>query len=225
MSTLRSLALVITAVALVGCSGGTPNTSAPATPTPTAEVTTEAPPASQTPSSEPSSEPTAEASTSSEPTGTPTGTSSPSASTDPAEDAARYAAVVPSFEQYWAVVNETYLAGGAAEPTQGMRDTMTGNQLQYWTDAFAKFKEAENSYEGRNVVVYANPKSVALKPDGGEAQVEYCVDMSQTKAFDVDGRPLTKEGLFQKGTAGLLWEKGRWKVAGFLAGSGFVASC
>lgn len=221
MSTSQRVLAAVVMLALSGCTGPEP-TQPPSTPpatSPTMASTTAEPPDSPTPSPSEDTEPTAP------PSPSATGSATSTATTDPAEDAARFATVVPAFEQYWSVINETYAAGGAAEATPGMRDTMTGDQLTYWVDAFAKFKAAENSYSGQNKVVYATTKSVALKPDDGTATVEFCVDMSQTRAVDVDGRPLKKEGLFQKGVAGLLWREGRWKVAGFLEGTGFVAQC
>lgn len=106
-----------------------------------------------------------------------------------------------------------------------MKQVMTGGQLEFWEESFADFAEQDRRYEGKNEVTTANPTIVELGPESGTAEIEYCVDMSQTRAFASDGAPLDKDGDYQSGVAGLVWVDGRWKVAGFTPESGVVASC
>ena len=141
------------------------------------------------------------------------------------EDAERWAAVVPAFREYWDVINETYAAGGAPEATVRMKQVMNGSQLDFWERVFADFDEQERRYEGENVVTGANPTFVRIGPDNGDAEVSFCVDMSETRAFEADGSPLDKDGDYQEGVAGMKWVDGRWKVVGFTPETGFVSSC
>ncbi len=151
------------------------------------------------------------------PTATP-----PEAGTD---EAARWAATVPAFEEYWEVINDTYAAGGAPEATERMKRTMTGTQLDFWEKFFADFAKQDRYYEGENLVTGANATLVEIGPESGTAEIEYCVDMSDTTAFESNGDPLVKDGDYQSGVAGLVWIDGRWKVAGFTPESGVVPSC
>lgn len=148
--------------------------------------------------------------------------SSPEPGTDEAEN---WTAAVPAFREYWEVINETYAAGGAAEPTDGMQRTMTGSQLEFWEKFCADFAAQDRQFEGENVVTAANPRMVQVGPDSGTAEIEYRVDMSGTTAFESNGDPLVKDGDYQSGVSGLLWVDGRCKVAGFTPESGVVPLC
>lgn len=142
-----------------------------------------------------------------------------------AEEAERWAAIVPAFEEYWDVVNETYAAGGAAAPTDRMKKTMTGEQLDFWEKSFGNWEEQGRRFEGENQVTWATVAFAAIGSDSGQADVEFCVDMSETRAFESNGDALTKDGDFQKGVAGLEWADNRWKVAGFKEETAYVTSC
>lgn len=141
------------------------------------------------------------------------------------DEAQRIAAVVPAFHEYWDVINQTYADGGAAEATPDMERIMTSGQLDYWVNAFSNWKEKGHRYEGVNRVLYATSKLVSLEADGGVADVEFCVDMSGTRAFDAQDNPLHKDGLYQSGVAVLEWIDGGWKVAGYREGTANKDQC
>lgn len=208
-------AACVAALFAAGCSGADDaSETTPAAPPSTAVDASEPAPATQSASPEPA--PATEEPGRSKGPEAPETAATPELSGDEAE---RYALVASSFRAYWDVINQTYADGGAEQPTEDMLRVMTGQQLSFWSETFAKWKADGNRYEGVNVVLYANPKQVSLSEAGGVADVEFCVDMRNTRAFDADGNPLNKDGRYQSGVAVLEWVEGAWKVAGHREGT------
>ena len=148
--------------------------------------------------------------------------STPSLAGDEAE---RFELAASAFGVYWDVINQTYADGGAEQATEDMLRVMAGQQLDFWASHFADWKAQGHRYEGVNRVLYANPAEASLSPDGGVAEIDFCVDMTATRAYTADGDPLPKDGGFQSGVAVLQWIDGTWKVAGHREGTGNKDQC
>lgn len=210
MKTLRVAAACALALVAAGCAV-TPVTSTPPAPTSATPTLTAAP--------EPSDDfPLPGESTA------PQGDST-AVETGQAGDAQVAGQLMPHFMEYYAAINQVLQAGGQGAPTQAMRDTMTGAQLDHWNQQAADYRAKGLRQTGALKVETFLPGGVDSARQ--TATVDFCVNASATLTLDASGAVVPPADPAKRAlgaTAELLYSGGRWRVAA-VSGQTPISAC
>lgn len=123
------------------------------------------------------------------------------------------AALQPDFRAYQAAINQVLQAGGQGAPTQAMKDTMSGAELDRW------IKQATD-YRTRGLKQVGDLRLETFLPGevdkaAGTASVDFCVTAADAKVTDAAGQVVAPKDPAKPATgssAMLAWSDGRWRV-------------